>query len=118
MESTFQTSCKKLGEARTWRKIPSFFYPFRSCYTRNPNQDHIYPFWDWVGGRYSVWSAVGLPIALQYGFDNFKQFLAGAQAMDQHFTSAPLEKNLPVIMALSLLYQQEKHNIKSYAVLQ
>ena len=81
------------------------------------DKDNIYPFWDWVGGRYSVWSAVGLPIALQYGFDNFKQFLAGAQAMDQHFKSAPLEANLPVIMALSLLYQQEKHNIKSYAVI-
>ena len=80
-------------------------------------QDHIYPFWDWVGGRYSVWSAVGLPIALQYGFETFKQFLAGAQAMDQHFKSAPLEENLPVIMALSLLYQQQKHNIKSYAVI-
>jgi glucose-6-phosphate isomerase len=81
------------------------------------NQNNIYPFWDWVGGRYSVWSAVGLPIALQYGFDNFKQFLAGAQTMDQHFKSAPLEENLPVIMALSLLYQQEKHSIKSYAVI-
>jgi glucose-6-phosphate isomerase len=81
------------------------------------DQNNIYPFWDWVGGRYSVWSAVGLPIALQYGFDNFKQFLAGAQAMDQHFKSAPLEENLPVIMALSLLYQQEKHGIKSYAVI-
>ena len=80
-------------------------------------QDHIYPFWDWVGGRYSVWSAVGLPIALQYGFETFKQFLAGAQAMDHHFKSAPLEENLPVIMALSLLYQQQKHNIKSYAVI-
>lgn len=81
------------------------------------NQNNIYPFWDWVGGRYSVWSAVGLPIALQYGFDTFKQFLAGAQAMDQHFKTAPLAENIPVIMALSLLYQQEKHNIKSYAVI-
>ena len=79
--------------------------------------ENIYPFWDWVGGRYSVWSAVGLPIALQYGFDTFKQFLAGAQAMDRHFQSAPLEENLPVIMALSLLYQQQKHQIKSYAVI-
>ncbi len=81
------------------------------------NPENIYPFWDWVGGRYSVWSAVGLPIALQFGFDTFKQFLAGAQAMDQHFKSAPLEDNLPVIMALSLLYQQEINNIKSYAVI-
>lgn len=81
------------------------------------DRDHIYPFWDWVGGRYSVWSAVGLPIALQYGFETFKQLLSGAQAMDQHFKSAPLEENLPVLMALSLLYQQEKYNIKSYAVI-
>jgi glucose-6-phosphate isomerase len=80
-------------------------------------QDNIYPFWDWVGGRYSVWSAVGLPIALQYGFETFKQFLAGAEAMDLHFKNAPLEQNLSVIMALSLLYQQEKHNIKAYAAI-
>lgn len=79
--------------------------------------ENIYPFWDWVGGRYSVWSAVGLPIALQYGFDTFKEFLAGAQAIDHHYQTAPLEENLPVIMALSLLYQQEKHNIKSFAVI-
>jgi glucose-6-phosphate isomerase len=80
-------------------------------------QDNIYPFWDWVGGRYSVWSAVGLPIALQYGFETFKQFLAGAEAMDLHFKNTPLEQNLPVIMALSLLYQQEKHNVKAYAAI-
>ena len=80
-------------------------------------ENNIFPFWDWVGGRYSVWSAVGLPIALQYGFETFKQFLAGAEAMDLHFKNAPLEENLPVIMALSLLYQQEQHNIKAYAAI-
>jgi glucose-6-phosphate isomerase len=81
------------------------------------SEDNIFPFWDWVGGRYSVWSAVGLPIALQYGFETFKQFLAGAEAMDLHFKNTPIEQNLPVIMALSLLYQQEKHNIKAYAAI-
>lgn len=80
-------------------------------------QDHIFPFWDWVGGRYSVWSAVGLPIALQYGFETFMQFLAGAEAIDLHFKNAPLEENLPIIMALTLLYQQEKHDIKAYAAI-
>jgi len=80
-------------------------------------EDHIYPFWDWVGGRYSVWSAVGLSIALQYGFETFKQFLAGAEAMDLHFKNTPLEENLPVIMALALLYQQEQHDIKAYATI-
>ena len=78
--------------------------------------ENIYPFWNWVGGRYSVWSAVGLPIALQYGFKTFQDFLAGAHAMDLHFKGAPLEENLPVIMALTLLYQQEKNKITSYAV--
>jgi glucose-6-phosphate isomerase len=81
------------------------------------SEDNIFPFWDWVGGRYSVWSAVGLPIALQYGFETFKQFLAGAEAMDLHFKNAPLEENLPVIMALALLYQQEKHDVKAYAAI-
>jgi glucose-6-phosphate isomerase len=80
-------------------------------------EDHIFPFWDWVGGRYSVWSAVGLPIALQYGFKTFEDFLAGAHAMDLHFKNTPLESNLPVIMALALLYQQEKHGIKAYAAI-
>jgi glucose-6-phosphate isomerase len=80
-------------------------------------EDHIFPFWNWVGGRYSVWSAVGLPIALQYGFKTFEEFLAGAHAMDLHFKNAPLEENLPAIMALALLHQQEKHHIKSYAAI-
>jgi len=80
-------------------------------------EDNIYPFWDWVGGRYSVWSAVGLPIALQFGFKTFEDFLAGAHAMDLHFKNAPLEDNLPVIMALALLHQQQKHGIKAYAAI-
>ena len=80
-------------------------------------EENIFPFWDWVGGRYSVWSAVGLPIALQYGFKTFEEFLAGAHAMDLHFKNAPLEQNLPVIMALALLHQQEKHDIKAYAAI-
>jgi len=80
-------------------------------------EQNIFPFWDWVGGRYSVWSAVGLPIALQYGFETFQEFLAGAEAMDLHFKNAPLEDNLPVIMALALLHQQKTHGIHSYAAI-
>jgi len=81
------------------------------------SENNVYPFWDWVGGRYSVWSAVGLPIALQYGFDTFREFLSGAEAMDLHFKNTPLEDNLPVIMALALLHQQKKHGIHSYAAI-
>ncbi len=62
--------------------------------------ENIFPMWDWVGGRYSLWSAIGLPIALAIGISNFKELLAGAYAMDQHFTQAPLAENMPVLMAL------------------
>jgi glucose-6-phosphate isomerase len=62
--------------------------------------DNMFPFWDWVGGRYSVWSAVGLPIALSVGYDRFAEFLAGANAMDEHFRNEPLESNMPVLLGL------------------
>ena len=61
---------------------------------------NVFRMWDWVGGRYSLWSAVGLPIALAIGMNGFERLLAGAQAMDEHFRTAPFEKNLPVLMAL------------------
>ncbi len=63
--------------------------------------EHTFTFWDWVGGRYSIWSALGLPLALAIGSTAFREFLAGGQAMDAHFRSAPLAQNLPVILALS-----------------
>jgi glucose-6-phosphate isomerase len=61
---------------------------------------NMFPVWDWVGGRYSVWSAIGLPVALSVGFGYFSDFLAGAHAMDQHFRSAPVEQNMPMLLAL------------------
>lgn len=61
---------------------------------------NIYPFWDWVGGRYSVWSAIGLSLAIAIGMDNFRDFLAGANALDKHFQTQPLSNNMPVIMAV------------------
>lgn len=64
------------------------------------NTDNMFEFWDWVGGRYSLWSAIGLPIALSLGFDKFEELLKGAHATDQHFESTPFEKNIPVIMGL------------------
>ena len=62
--------------------------------------EHIFEFRDWVGGRFSLWSAVGLPLALAIGMDNFERLLAGARTLDEHFRDAPLEQNLPVLMAL------------------
>ncbi|MCP4946622.1 MAG: glucose-6-phosphate isomerase, partial [Aestuariibacter sp.] len=63
-------------------------------------EENIFPMWDWVGGRYSLWSAIGLPISLALGFDNFKGLLEGAYAMDEHFKTAPKEQNLPVLLAV------------------
>ncbi|QXF32168.1 glucose-6-phosphate isomerase [Photorhabdus luminescens] len=61
---------------------------------------NMFEFWDWVGGRYSLWSAIGLSIALSVGFENFEQLLSGAHAMDQHFANTPFEQNIPVLLAL------------------
>lgn len=61
---------------------------------------NMFEFWDWVGGRYSLWSAIGLSIALSIGFDNFEQLLAGAHEMDKHFRTAPMEQNIPITLAL------------------
>ncbi len=74
--------------------------------------EKIFGFWDWVGGRYSVWCAIGLPVMIAIGSDNFQKFLAGAHAMDTHFRMAPLAKNLPVLMALVGVWHR---NICGYA---
>lgn len=63
-------------------------------------QDRVFGFWDWVGGRYSVWSAIGLPVMISVGPRNFRAFLDGAHEMDEHFRTAPLQKNLPVLLGL------------------
>ena len=63
-------------------------------------EDNIFPMWDWVGGRFSLWSAVGLSISLAVGFDNFNQLLSGAHQMDTHFKNTPFDKNIPVVLAL------------------
>ena len=73
-------------------------------------------FWDWVGGRYSLWSAIGLPIAIAIGADNFRALLAGAHAMDEHFASAPVEKNLPMLLGLVDVWYRNFHGFTSRSV--
>ena len=63
-------------------------------------KDRVFGFWDWVGGRYSVWGAIGLPVMIAVGLENFRAFLAGAHDMDEHFVTAPLTRNLPVLLGL------------------
>ncbi|XP_024120024.1 glucose-6-phosphate isomerase a [Oryzias melastigma] len=81
--------------------------------------ENMFEFWDWVGGRYSLWSAIGLSIALHIGFNNFEQLLAGAHWMDNHFCSAPLDQNVPVLLALLGVwyinfFQAETHAMLPY----
>ena len=76
-----------------------------------------FPLWDWVGGRYSVWSSVGLPVAIAIGMDRFEELLAGARAMDEHFLSAPLEANMPVLLALLGIWYANFFGARTHAVL-
>ncbi|WP_372980428.1 glucose-6-phosphate isomerase [Marinobacter sediminum] len=79
--------------------------------------DQVFPMWDWVGGRYSLWSAIGLPVALTIGMDNFRRLLAGAHAMDSHFRDAPLALNLPVVMGLLGVWYNNFWNAHTHAIL-
>ena len=79
--------------------------------------DNMFEFWDWVGGRYSLWSAIGLSISLAVGFDNFVKLLEGGHAMDNHFATAPLEQKLPVILALIGIWYNNFHGAETEAIL-
>ena len=78
---------------------------------------NMFEFWDWVGGRYSLWSAIGLPIALTLGFDAFEELLAGAHEIDRHFRSTPFERNVPVVMGLLGIWCSNFLGIDTHAVL-
>ncbi|MGH8564407.1 MAG: glucose-6-phosphate isomerase [Gammaproteobacteria bacterium] len=79
--------------------------------------EHVFEFWDWVGGRYSLWSAIGLPIVLSLGMEVFERLLEGAYRMDRHFRSAPLEANLPVVLGLLSLWYTDFFGAQSRAVI-
>ncbi|HEX8594101.1 MAG TPA: glucose-6-phosphate isomerase [Pseudomonas sp.] len=80
-------------------------------------EENIFPMWDWVGGRYSLWSAIGLPIALAIGMSNFKELLSGAYSMDQHFLTASFEQNMPVLLALLGVWYGNFWGAQSHAIL-
>ncbi|HFD78895.1 MAG TPA: glucose-6-phosphate isomerase [Gammaproteobacteria bacterium] len=79
--------------------------------------DNMFEFWDWVGGRYSLWSAIGLSIVLYIGMENFEELLAGGHDMDRHFRTAPLEENMPVILALLGIWYRNFFGAGSHAIL-
>jgi glucose-6-phosphate isomerase len=78
---------------------------------------NMFEFWDWVGGRYSLWSAIGLSIALSIGMENFESLLAGAHDMDEHFRSSPLDQNMPVILALLGIWYNNFFKAQTHAIL-
>ncbi len=117
---TSPETMENFKRARAWLGNDAHIY----AVTANPAEakkfgiadDHILPMWDWVGGRFSVWSAVGLSVAISAGFEAFEQLLAGARRADSHVAMAPMEKNIPVLMALLTLWYRNFLGTTSYAV--
>ena len=127
---TTQETLLNAGAARTWlldaakKDVKAVAKHFVAVST-NEHAVHefgidtanMFGFWDWVGGRYSLWSAIGLPIALYIGMDEFEELLGGAFDMDEHFRSAPLAENMPVILAVLGVWYNNFWDAQSYAVL-
>lgn len=81
------------------------------------NKENMFPFWDWVGGRFSVWSSIGMIIAIYIGMENFEEFLTGAHEADLHFRNTPFEQNIPVIMGLLGIWYSNFFNAQTQAIL-
>jgi glucose-6-phosphate isomerase len=105
------------GEAAVPDHFAALSTNLNACAAFGIKSDRIFGFWDWVGGRYSVWSAIGLPVAIAVGFDNFEALLRGAYEMDQHFLKTRLEKNLPLIMGLLGVWYRNAWGFSTHAVL-
>ncbi len=103
---------KALGEAAVEHHFCAVSTALDKVATFGIDSARVFGFWDWVGGRYSIWSAIGLPLMIAVGPENFGKFLDGAHAMDNHFRTAPIEKNLPVLLGLIGYYDR---NVLGYA---
>ncbi|MEM1345664.1 MAG: glucose-6-phosphate isomerase [Pseudomonadota bacterium] len=123
---TTQETMANAAAARAWL-LGSLAEPGRQMAAVSTNLDgavamgipaeRVFGFWDWVGGRYSVWSSIGLSLAIGLGAEGFRRFLAGAAAMDRHFLEAPLEDNLPVLLALIGLWRRNAMGWPSVALI-
>jgi len=107
----------RLGEAAVGAHFAAISTAIPKVVAFGIAEDRIFGFWDWVGGRYSVWSAIGLPVMLAVGEANFRAFLAGGAAMDDHFLEAPLGRNMPVILALLGVWYRNVMGFPTHAVL-
>ncbi len=106
-----------LGEAAVGAHFCAVSTALEKCAAFGISADRIFGFWDWVGGRYSVWSSVGLPLAIAVGAEHFRAFLAGAREMDEHFRTAPLAANLPVLLALAGVWHRDALGYPARAIL-
>lgn len=106
-----------VGEAGTGRHLAALSTNGEATSAFGVPADHVFGFWDYVGGRYSIWSAIGLPLAIAVGADDFEAFLGGARAMDEHFAGAPLAENLPVIMGLIGIWRRNALGLSAHAVI-
>ena len=123
-QETMQNACSArhwltaaLGEAAVARHFVAVSTALDKVAAFGIDPANAFAFWDWVGGRFSLWSAIGLPLALAIGFDKFEQLLAGARAMDEHFFSAPPLENLPSLLALIELWNADFLGLQTRAVL-
>jgi glucose-6-phosphate isomerase len=108
---------QELGEAAVARHFVAVSTALDKVAAFGIDPANAFAFWDWVGGRFSLWSAIGLPLALAIGFERFEQLLAGARAMDEHFFSAPPLENLPALLALVELWNADFVGLQTRAVL-
>lgn len=108
---------QSVGEAAVGQQLAALSTNAQATSAFGIPADHVFGFWDYVGGRYSIWSAIGLPLALAIGADNFKAFLAGARTMDEHFTKAPLADNLPIILGLIGIWRRNGLGLSAHAVI-
>ena len=115
--SARQWLADKLGEGAVIAHFVAVSTNIAACINFGINENRIFGFWDWVGGRYSVWSSIGLPVALDIGYENFTAFLAGAAEMDRHFLETALESNLPVILALLGVWHRNVWGFSTQAIL-
>ncbi|WP_105426353.1 glucose-6-phosphate isomerase [Neorhizobium tomejilense] len=107
----------KLGEAAVGHHFCAVSTALDKVAAFGINSDRIFGFWDWVGGRYSIWSAIGLPLMIAVGPENFGKFLDGAHAMDTHFRTAPVRQNLPMLLGLIGFYHRNVLGYPSRAIL-
>lgn len=106
-----------LGEEAVADHFAAVSTNLEACAQFGIRQERIFGFWDWVGGRYSVWSAIGLPVAIAIGYENFALLLKGAAEMDAHFREAPFEENLPVILGVLGVWYRNIWGFATHAVL-